>query len=66
MMDAERHQRTTADEKPSAPSRPGSGFEAAGALDVSAPCASLAGLADTVTRDGRLAELDDDELIVAT
>src|ERR1700761_542616 len=48
---------------PSAPSRAGSGFESGGVLDTSSPDAMLAGLADAVTRDGRLAELDDDELI---
>ena len=42
-----------------------SGFESGGALDVSPPSASLAGLTDAVTRDGRLADLDDDELIGA-
>jgi hypothetical protein len=41
----------------------GSGFESGGPLDVSAPDGVLAGLADAVTRDGRLAELDDDELV---
>jgi hypothetical protein len=40
-----------------------SGFESGGALDECAPNGSLAGLADAVTRDGRLADLDDDELI---
>jgi hypothetical protein len=44
-------------------SRPGSGFEAGGALDTCAPSQSLARLADAVTRDGRLAQLNDDELI---
>jgi hypothetical protein len=44
-------------------SRPGSGFEAGGALDTCAPSESLARLADAVTRDGRLAQLNDDELI---
>jgi hypothetical protein len=44
-------------------SRPGSGFEAGGALDTCAPGEPLAGLADAVTRDGRLAQLNDDELI---
>ena len=44
-------------------SRAGSGFEAGGALDTCAPGASLAGRADAVTRDGRLAQLNDDELI---
>src|ERR1700749_1917547 len=47
----------------SVPSEAGSGFEAGGVLDTSSPDAMLAGLADAVTRDGRLAELDDDELI---
>jgi hypothetical protein len=42
-----------------------SGFELGGALDASPPSASLAGLTDAVTRDGRLADLDDDELIGA-
>jgi hypothetical protein len=46
-----------------APSRAGSGFEAGGVLDTSEPSGSLAGLTDAATRDGRLAELDDDELI---
>jgi hypothetical protein len=46
-----------------AASRAGSGFGSGGVLDVCAPGGSLAGLADAVTRDGRLAELDDDELI---
>jgi Domain of unknown function (DUF222) len=41
----------------------GSGFESGGVLDTSEPSASLAGLADAATRDGRLAELFDDELI---
>ncbi len=41
----------------------GSGFESGGILDTSEPSASLAGLTDSVTRDGRLAELADDELI---
>jgi uncharacterized protein DUF222 len=44
-------------------SRPGSGFEAGGALDTCAPSDALARLADAVTRDGGLAQLDDDELI---
>ncbi len=44
-------------------SRAGSGFEAGGALDTCAPSESLARLADAVTRDGRLTELNDDELI---
>ena len=41
----------------------GSGFESGGILDTSEPSAALAGLTDSVTRDGRLAELADDELI---
>ena len=44
-------------------SRAGSGFEAGGALDTCAPGGSLARLADAVTGDGRLAQLNDDELI---
>jgi Domain of unknown function (DUF222) len=47
----------------SAPLPCGSGFESGGVLDTCAPSGSLAGLADATTRDGRLAELDDDELI---
>ena len=50
---------------PSASGRSGSGFESGGVLDTSAPDAVLAGLADAATRDGHLAELDDDELIGA-
>ena len=50
---------------PPASYQSGSGFESGGVLDTSAPSAVLAGLADAVTRDGRLAELDDDELIGA-
>jgi hypothetical protein len=65
-------ERATADEVLAAGFRPrtptgspgvGSGFESGGVLDVSAPGGSLAGLADAATRDGRLSELDDDELI---
>jgi hypothetical protein len=41
----------------------GSGFESGGMLDTSEPSAALAGLTDSVTRDGRLAGLADDELI---
>jgi hypothetical protein len=48
---------------PPAPPGPGSGFESGGVLDTCAPGGSLAGLADAATRDGCLAELDDDELI---
>lgn len=50
---------------PAATAGSGTGFESGGVLDVSAPSAMLAGLTDSVTRDGRLAELDDDELIGA-
>jgi hypothetical protein len=39
------------------------GFESGGALDTCVPGGPLAGLADAATRDGRLSELDDDELI---
>ncbi|HEY2518470.1 MAG TPA: DUF222 domain-containing protein, partial [Streptosporangiaceae bacterium] len=45
------------------PPRSGSWFESGAVLDASAPSGSLAGLADAATRGGRLAELDDDELI---
>jgi hypothetical protein len=73
-VDAERHQRAldAAGEvlaagfqpRPSvATSLSGSGFESGGVLDTSEPSASLAGLTDAATRDGRLAELFDDELI---
>jgi hypothetical protein len=41
----------------------GSGFESGGVLDTSEPSAVMAGLTDAATRDGRLAELYDDELI---
>jgi len=41
----------------------GSGFESGGVLDTSEPSAVLAGLTDAATRDGRLGELFDDELI---
>jgi hypothetical protein len=41
----------------------GSGFESGGVLDVCAPSGPLAGLTDAASRDGRLAELNDDELI---
>jgi hypothetical protein len=40
-----------------------SGFESGGALDTAEPSALLAALADAATRDGRLADLHDDELI---
>jgi hypothetical protein len=43
--------------------RSGSGFEAGGALDTRVPDARLAGSVDAATRDGRLAGLNDDELI---
>ncbi len=55
--------RSRARSVPPSPSRAGTGFESGGVLDVCAPSGSLAGLADAATRDGRLAELDDDELI---
>jgi hypothetical protein len=45
------------------PAGPGSGFESGGALDASAPDCLLAGLADSVTRAGRLTALADDELV---
>jgi hypothetical protein len=48
---------------PAAVSQYGSGFESGGVLDVCAPSGSLAGLTDAASRDGRLADLDDDELI---
>ncbi|HEY0718649.1 MAG TPA: hypothetical protein VGD68_13605, partial [Streptosporangiaceae bacterium] len=41
----------------------GSGFESGGVLDTCPPSGTLAGLADAATRDGRLAQADDDELI---
>jgi hypothetical protein len=44
-------------------SRGNPGFESGGALDACVPGGPLAGLADAATRDGRLSELDDDELI---
>jgi hypothetical protein len=47
----------------SASSRSGSGFESGGALDTQPPDGMLAALADAATRDGRLVDLDDDELI---
>ncbi|HEX4253853.1 MAG TPA: DUF222 domain-containing protein [Streptosporangiaceae bacterium] len=47
----------------SSSSRPGTGFESGGALDTQPPDGLLAALADAATRDGRLAGLDDDELI---
>ena len=48
---------------PAGPPGLGCGFESGGVLDVSAPDGPLAGLTDAVTRDGRLSELNDDELI---
>jgi hypothetical protein len=45
------------------PAAPGTGFAAGGLLDTCVPGAPLAGMADAATRDGRLAELADDELI---
>ena len=49
---------------PRAAGAPGnSGFESGGPLDACMPGGPLAGLADAATRDGRLSELDDDELI---
>ncbi len=73
-VDAERHERAlnAEDEVLAAGFRPrpgtatstsGSGFESGGVLDTCEPSASLAGLTDAVTRDDRLAELADDELI---
>jgi hypothetical protein len=58
MLDAGFRPRTA-----SAVSRGRSGFESGGALDVCTPDGPLAGLADAATREGRLAQLDDDELI---
>ncbi len=49
----------------SSPPPSGSGFESGGVLDTCAPGGSLGALADAATRDGRLTELDDDELIGA-
>jgi hypothetical protein len=43
--------------------RSGSGFESGGVLDVLELGPSLAGLTDAATRGGRLAALNDDELI---
>ena len=45
------------------PAPPGSGFAAGGPLGRCAPNSSLADMADAVIRDGRPAELTDDELI---
>ncbi len=45
------------------PARPASGFAVGGTLDVAPPQTSLAHMADDATRDGRLIELTDDELI---
>jgi uncharacterized protein DUF222 len=50
---------------PLVPSQSGSGFESGGALDTSPPGGTLAGLADAFTRNGGLADVDDDELIGA-
>jgi hypothetical protein len=50
-------------ESASSPSGSGSGFESGGALDTQPPDGMLAALADAATRDGRLVDLDDDELI---
>jgi hypothetical protein len=50
---------------PVVPAQLGTGLESGGALDTSAPSGTLAGLADALTRDGGLAELDDDELVGA-
>src|ERR1700761_2469919 len=51
------------DRTPSSPSRAGTGFESGGSRDVGAPSGSLVGLTESASRDGRLAGLDDDELI---
>lgn len=48
---------------PATASQCGSGFESGGVLDVCAPSGTLAGLTDAASRDGRLSDLDDDELI---
>jgi Domain of unknown function (DUF222) len=75
-IDAARRQRAAAAARESlaagfAPRTPlvpvpsGTGFESGGALDTSPPSGTLAGLADAITRDGGLADLDDDELIGA-
>src|SRR6201992_4193370 len=48
---------------PSASPGPGSGFASGGLLDRCAPGGPLARLADAATRDDRLADLGDDELI---
>ena len=75
-INAERQNRVAAGERevlapgfrsrtPAGTAGSGTGFESGGVLDVSAPSAMLAGLTDSVTRDGRIAELDDDELIGA-
>jgi hypothetical protein len=48
---------------PSASPGPGSGFASGGLLDRCAPGGPLARLAGAATRDDRLADVDDDELI---
>ena len=50
---------------PLIPAQSGTGLESGGALDTSLPSGTLAGLADALTRNGGLADLDDDELIGA-
>jgi hypothetical protein len=50
---------------PAVPASSGTGFESGGPLDTSPPSGTLAGLAEAITRDGGLADLDDDELIGA-
>jgi hypothetical protein len=75
-IDEARHERATvaAGESLAAGFRPripfvpvasGTGLESGGALDTSLPSATLAGLADAITRERGLAGLDDDELIGA-
>jgi hypothetical protein len=48
---------------PESPAGSGSGFGSGDVLDASPPGSLLARLTDAATRDGRLARLDDDELI---
>jgi hypothetical protein len=73
-IDAVRQQRASAatsetlpagfqDRNPAATPQCGSGFESGGVLDTCAPSGSLAGLTDAASREGGLADLDDDELI---